>query len=149
VQQLPGLLAAVPGAGNADPAAGRRPLVRLQPSVLAPTVLVAFAAILLIGGTWELPTMQHTFGEIGARTRVVNLTVDGLRCRGTSNYFLQKLGGAPGLQSVNTYVQEHRAEITYDPGLTTVAELRRRIEQPVTLDDGRTIQPFRVTETRE
>ena len=77
------------------------------------------------------------------------MIVDGLRCRGTSNFFLGKLSDVDGLISVNTYVQEHRAVIVFDPARISVEEIRGIIEAPVRLRNGRIVQPFTVREVRE
>jgi hypothetical protein len=109
-------------------------------------VLVAFFATILVGRTWELPTMQHEFAEAKTDGQTVEMLVDGLRCRGTSNFFVARLQDVPGLLGVTTYVQEHRAVIQYDPEVVTVEKIQEVIEDFVHLPDGRMIRPFAVTE---
>jgi hypothetical protein len=116
---------------------------------LAPLVLVSFIGIVLAANLWELPTQQHQFGETSAKTQEIRMIVDGLRCRGTSNFFLSKLSDVEGLISVNTYVQEHRAVIVFDPSRISVEEIRGMIEAPVRLRTGRIVRPFTVQEVWE
>ena len=116
---------------------------------LAPIVILSFIGVILAANLWELPTQQHQFGEFAAETRNVEMIVDGLRCRGTSTFFLNKLSGVDGLVSVNTFVQEHRAAIVYDPSTISAREIQKIIEAPVRLRNGRVVKPFIVREVRE
>ena len=116
---------------------------------LAPMVILSFIGVILAANLWELPTQQHQFGESSGDTRDVEMIVDGLHCRGTSSFFLNTLSGVEGLVSVNTFVQEHRASIVYDPSIISVGEIQKLIEAPVRLKDGRVVKPFTVHEVRE
>ena len=116
---------------------------------LAPLVLASFFGVILTSTLWELPTQQHQFGDSAANTRNIEMIVNGLRCRGTSNFFSKKLSVVDGLISVNTYVQEHRAVIVFDPSKISTKEIQQTIEAPVRLRDGRIVQPFAVREVRE
>ena len=116
---------------------------------LAPVVLVSFFGVILTANLWELPTQQHRFGETASETQEIQMIVDGLRCRGTSNFFLNKLSDVNGLISVNTYVQEHRAVIVFDPAQISTDDIRQIIEAPVRLRNGRIVQPFTVREVWE
>lgn len=123
--------------------------MKIQAGWLTPVVLVSFIGIILIANVWELPTQQQQFGEAAANTHTIQMIVDGLRCRGTSNFFMNRLSDVDGLISVNTYVQEHRAALVFDPTRISVEEIRRIIEAPVRLKNGRIVQPFSVREIRE
>ena len=118
----------------------------IRPTWLVPLVICSFLGVILAANAWELPTTQHQFEETSAETAQVQMMVDGLRCRGTANFFINMLSPVEGLVSVDTYVQEHRAVIVFDPALITTEEIRQVIEAPVTLRDGRVVQPFRVRE---
>ena len=123
--------------------------MKIPSFLLAPLVLVIFFGTILIGRTWELPTMGQTFADSSGEPKTVQMIVDGLRCRGTSNFFIKKIEKEPGLLSVSTFVQEHRAEIRYDPLRIDVESIRRIIEEPVRLQDGRLVKAFKVVEIRE
>lgn len=119
------------------------------PSALpAPVVLVSFLAVILAANTWELPTQKSEFAETSGKTNQVQLIVDGLFCRGKSNFLLNMLSESPGLISVNTYVQEQRAVIVFDPSKISVPRIRQIIETQFRLDDGRIVQPFSVREVQ-
>ena len=123
--------------------------MKIPSNLLAPLVAAFFFAVILVGNAWELPTMQQEFSESGGQVRTVNLIVEGLRCRGTSNFFMKKVSGTPGIVSVTTYVQEHRAQIEYDPAQIDTAGITEIVEKPVALRDGRIIRPFTVLESKE
>ena len=114
--------------------------------LLAPVVLVSFFGVILAANLWELPTQKSQFVESPDKTSEIRFIVDGLFCRGTSNFFINMLSQAPGLINVNTYVQEHLAVIAYDPTKTSANDIREFIESPIRLEDGRIVQPFRVRE---
>jgi len=123
--------------------------MKLHSSLLAPLVVAAFLGIIVIGGAWELPSMQKEFSETSGRIQTVNMIVKGLRCRGTSNFFMKAVGEIPGVVSVSTFVQEHRAQIKYDPSQIDPEGLARMVEKPVKLPNGRMVAPFKVLEIKE
>jgi hypothetical protein len=117
--------------------------------LLAPAVLVSFLAVILAANAWELPTQASKFVESTEKTRRIQVIIDGLFCRGKSNFLLNMLSQSQGLVSVNTYVQEQRAVIVFDPAKTSVAQIRQTIETQFRLDDGRIVQPFKVREVKQ
>jgi len=121
-------------------------------SLLFPPIVAGlFFAAIFAGQAWELPTMQHTFDQAGSASQSerVEMIVEGLRCRGTSAFLVQRLQAVPGVLGVETYVQEHRATISYDPAKLTVEAIRGKIDEPVLLNDGRQVQAFHVTEIKD
>ena len=123
--------------------------MRIHPALLPPVVALLFLGSILAARSWELPTMQHRFSDAGSRGRNVQMVVEGLRCRGTSSFFVQRLEQVPGLLAVGTYVQEHRATITYDPSLITPQRIQEIIEEPIMQPDGMIVRPFRVSKILE
>jgi hypothetical protein len=123
--------------------------MKLHPAWLAPLVAALFLGAVFAGRAWELPTMQQRFSETPSQTKNVDLIVEGLRCRGTSAFLVKRLEGLPGIVTLETYVQEHRAAIGYDPGQISLERIQAAIEEPVLLNDGRKVQAFTVTEIRE
>ncbi len=123
--------------------------MKVHSSFLAPIVIVAFLGIILIGNAWELPSMQKQFSESSDRVKTVNMIVEGLQCRGTSNFFIKVVGEVPGIVSITTYVQEHRAVIEYDPSQIDPGGIVRSVEKPVRLSDGSLVTPFKVLEVAD
>lgn len=120
--------------------------MKIHSSLIAPVVIVAFLGTILIGNAWELPSMQKQISESSDQVQTVNMIVDGLRCRGTSNFFIKVVGEVPGIVSVTTYVQEHRAAIEYDPSQIDPEGIVRSVEKPIRLSDGSLVAPFKVLE---
>lgn len=120
--------------------------MKIHTGWLAPLVLATFLGVVLAANMWELPTQQHRFNEGSSVTGRVEMIVDGLRCRGTSNFFVNQLSEVPGIVSVDTYVQEHRAVIVFNPENISVDGIRQKIEAPVRLQNGQVVKPFTVLE---
>ena len=123
-------------------------VMKIHSALLAPVVGVVFLGVILMGSAWELPSMQKQFGKSAEREKSVEMIVNGLRCRGTSNFFMKVVGEIPGVVSVSTYVQEHRASIKYDPSQINPDEIAEIINEPVNMRNGRTAKPFQVTEIK-
>jgi hypothetical protein len=92
--------------------------------------------------------MERTFAEAAEEVGSADFIVRGLRCRGTSSFFLSMMEDAPGVVSITTFVQEHRARIEYEPSRTDPDRIAEAIGQRVRLRDGRAVRPFRVVEIR-
>jgi hypothetical protein len=122
--------------------------MRFPASLLSPLVVLFFLGSMWIGTAWELPSMRRAYAEAAGEVGSADFIVRGLRCRGTSNFFMSMMEGAPGVVSVTTFVQEHRAEIEYDPSRTDPDRLAAAIGRSVRLRDGRVIRPFQVVEIK-
>ena len=123
--------------------------MKIKPILLAPLVVILFVSAILIANMWELPSMQHEFAEAKGESQEVQVIVEGLRCRGTSNFFVSMIKDVPGILGVSTYVQEKRAVIDYDISQINLDEIKKAIESPVQLQDGRIVTPFKILEILE
>ena len=123
--------------------------MKIPAFLLAPAVVVSFFGVIFAANHWELPTQQSKIAEASAKTTEINVIVDGLFCRGKSNFLVNMLSQAPGLVSVETYVQEQRAVITFDPTKISVTQIQEIIETRFRLNYGRIVQPFSVREVKE
>ena len=86
------------------------------------------------------PTTQALFAAEGRKSVVC--TVDGLKCKGTANFFTNLYRSVPGIASIETYATEHKAVFTYDPALITPDSIRAVMEAPIPLRDGSSRQVF-------
>lgn len=120
--------------------------MKIPAFLFAPLVVAFFLGTILIGRNWELPSMQREFSSAAGTTRTAELIVQGLRCRGTANFFMKRIEKIPGIVAVATYVQEHRAVIEYDPSEIDEETIISKIEAPVRLRNGKVVKPFKVTE---
>ena len=111
------------------------------PAAIA-VVLVAFG--FWAGDKYELPTINVTWGleqtmEDGTVKQLVDpsaletMEMTGLRsvkCYGSSMAFKAKLEKIRGVYGVKTFVAHHRAEITYDPSVTTPEQIQASVFTP-------------------
>ena len=117
---------------------------------LGNVVLPAAIAVVLVavgfwaGGKYELPTINVTWGleqtmEDGTVKQLVEpsaletMEMTGLRsvkCYGSSMAFKAKLEKIRGVYGVKTFVAHHRAEITYDPSVTTPEQIQESVFTP-------------------
>ncbi|MFZ5433367.1 MAG: hypothetical protein ACOZB3_06280 [Calditrichota bacterium] len=86
------------------------------------------------------PTTEVTFTESGgARATYI---VDGLKCKGTANFFTNLYKDVPGIAGITTFATEHRAIFTFDPKVITADSIRAIMEAPIRLRDGSSRQVF-------
>ena len=95
--------------------------------------VVLFAVGVHFGRNSEIPTINETWGD--APEQLETTLVEGLRsvkCYGSSMAFKAKLEKIPGIYGVKTYVNHHRAAISYDPAVTNPDKIREAIYVPST-----------------
>lgn len=117
---------------------------------LGNVVLPAAIAVVMVavgfwaGDKYELPTINVTWGleqtmEDGTVKQLVDpstletMEMTGLRsvkCYGSSMAFKAKLEKIRGVYGVKTFVAHHRAEITYDPSVTTPEQIQESVFTP-------------------
>ena len=113
------------------------------PKYAIPIIVIVF----LFGGyllrpAFTQPTTEMSLGEASGKQLVCE--VDGLKCKGTANFFTMLFANTPGILSITTYATEHKAVFTYDPSLITPEAIRDIIEQEIPLRDGSSRQVFSV-----
>lgn len=115
------------------------------PITICVLIVLAFATT----SAYRVPTLELKFpGSRPAVVKAVEFTVNGVKCRGTSNYFAQKIAGVPGVVAVTTYARTNTATVEYDPSLTDPATLRAAYERPDTLE-GKVYQIFTTRAQRD
>ncbi len=117
------------------------------PSVaLAPIVALFFAGAIMIANTWQLPSTEHIFTIPSGKTVKLEMIVEGVKCRGTANFFSELMSRTKGVSSVTTFVQEHRVIIEYDQTMISEEEIIATIDNPALLPDGGKVDAFFVLE---
>jgi NapH/MauN family ferredoxin-type protein len=118
--------------GPPVPMARRRPAWKLLPWLVPVPVIAAIFFGVRLAEPLTLPTATAAFFEPAPGQKAqVTFTVDGVKCRGTSNFFIQRASGFPGVAGVEAYAGTHRVEIVYDRGRITPEALRDSINAPV------------------
>jgi copper chaperone len=57
------------------------------------------------------------------------IRIDGMTCEGCVKSVTRTLQGVPGVQAVDVFLAEGKARVSFDPGRTGLAELKRAIER--------------------
>jgi hypothetical protein len=107
-------------------------------------ILVAF---LLFGGyhtrrLFTQPTTTLTYEQHSGGAKLVCI-VEGLKCKGTANFFTGLFKDTPGILKIETYATEHKAVFQYNPKEISPADIKLIMEQMVMLRDGSSIQVFK------
>ncbi|NOU58669.1 4Fe-4S binding protein [Marinifilum caeruleilacunae] len=98
--------------------------VKWLPSVL---VVVLFIAGLVIASQYNLPTVSKAWGNTTEMDQSKEFTIEHmshLTCFSSSMGFVRQMKEVDGVLGVNTYISDHKAEITYDT--TKIDELSIR-----------------------
>ena len=112
------------------------------PKYIIPLLVIAA----LFGGyflrsAFTQPTTAVEFTQSeGAR---IVCAVEGLKCKGTANFFTKLYENTPGIASIETYGSEHKAIFVYDPSVISQDEIRAVMEQSIRLRDGTYRQVFK------
>ncbi|UCE23290.1 MAG: hypothetical protein JSU74_08265 [Candidatus Zixiibacteriota bacterium] len=86
------------------------------------------------------PTTNVSLGESrGARLECI---VDGVRCKGTANFFTMLYKDVEGINGIETFATERKAIFTYNPAIITPEQIKAIMEEPIPLRDGRIVQVF-------
>ncbi len=114
---------------------------------------IPILAIMTLFGGYHL---RHAFTKpttavkfTGSGNALVECKVEGLRCKGTANFFTSLFQGVEGISSIETIGSEHKATITYNPVVISKQNIREIIERQIPLRDGSTRQIFRCVEMTE
>jgi len=86
--------------------------------------------------------------EVKGDARIV-CTVQGVKCKGTANFFTKLYDGVDGISTIETFGSEHKAIFTFDPGIITSEKIKEIMEAPIPLRDGSTRQVFTCLELKE
>jgi len=108
-------------------------------------LLPVLVLVSLFGGyalryAFTKPTTQTTFATQGTQT--ATFVVQGLKCKGTANFFTSLYKGKEGIASIETIATEHLATFTYDPAVITEEDIQAIMEAPIPFQDGSHRQVF-------
>ena len=113
------------------------------PKLLLPIlVVVALFAGFFLRTAFTKPTAVMKVGDGSGKH--LEWIVDGVKCKGTSDFFISFFNGVDGINGITTYASEHKVVFAYDPDKITPEKIREIIEQDVLFNDGTRAQVFRV-----
>lgn len=111
-------------------AVNKRKSLRWVPGLIA---IVLFIVAIILGNTWELPTIDERWGDW---ENVENMQVyekDGLtsvKCYGSAMAFSSKMNKVAGIHGVRAYVSRNAVEISYNPAVTDTVKIMEAIFTP-------------------
>ena len=112
------------------------------PKFVVPLLVIAT----LLGGyflrtAFTQPTTNITVGT-GEGTKLA-CVVDGVRCKGTAEFFTSLYQDTAGINRIETFAADHRVIFSYDPAIISPERIRSIMEAPILLDDGTSVQAFK------
>jgi hypothetical protein len=115
-----------------------------------PRLIIPILAIVLMLGGYSLrmaftnPTTNIEFAveADGGEVATLEAIVDGVKCKGTAEYFTTLYENEAGILSITTFAAEHKALIDFDPSQITPEEIKAVMEQEITFRDGSKGQVF-------
>ena len=112
------------------------------PKIVIPVIVViALFSVHFLRSVFTQPTTSAVYQDIEGAKLVCK--VEGLKCKGTANFFNGLFYSVPGIIAIDTYATEHEAVFTYAPKMISPAEIREIMEQRVILRDGSSRQVFK------
>lgn len=112
---------------------------------ISPWILPILLVLTLFGGyglrtAFTQPTTTNVSGELaGSKLTAI---VDGLKCKGTANYFVSLYDSTAGIAGIETFASEHKAVFTYDPDQITPDSIKAIMEQVIKFEDGTEAQIY-------
>ena len=94
------------------------------------------------------PTTSVSFIDSKVEAKIVCI-VDGVKCKGTANFFTKMMSALPGIVSIETFATEHKVIISYDPQSLDRDDIKSVIEQLIPLRDGTSRQVFTCLSMKE
>lgn len=112
---------------------------------ITPLLLPILVILALFGGyglraAFTQPTTTSVTGDVsGAKLTAI---VDGLKCKGTANYFVSLYDSTAGIKAIETFASDHKAIFTYDPDAITPDSIKSIMEQVIKFEDGTEAQIY-------
>ena len=122
--------------------------MKISRYILLLLVITALAGGYFLRIAFTQPSTRSAFATADspdAELRPATLTciVEGVKCKGTANFFASLYQDTPGIISLETFGTEHKAVFTYYPDIIDPEKIKSLMEQPITLRDGSQKQIFR------
>ena len=123
------------------------------PSAFIPGAVLAFALLCLpLRDAFVYPAASVTFDESGAAggavVRRVEMIVQGVKCKGTAEFFVSRYENQEGILGLEAFAADHKVVVTYDASKIDEDGIRAIGEAPVKLKNGELRRLFVVEELR-
>jgi hypothetical protein len=114
--------------------------MRLPSFILPILVVCAISGGFLMRTAFTQPTTNAVYGLSGDQT--LTCVVQGVKCKGTANFFTKLYDNTPGIAGIETFATEHRVIFKYDASVIDRDRIKAIMEAPIPLRDGTTRQVF-------
>jgi hypothetical protein len=124
------------------------------PSVFIPAAVIVFAALCVpLREAFVYPAARVTFAEPGAAegavVRTAEMIVQGVKCKGTAEFFLSRYEAQEGILDLEAYAADHKVIVTYDALKIDTEKIRIIGEAPIRTRSGELRQFFVVEKVTE
>lgn len=124
------------------------------PTLYVPAAIVVFAVLCVpLREVFNYPAATVTFAGSetadAAEVRTAEMIVQGVKCKGTANFFLMRYQHQEGILGLEAYAADHKVVVTYDAGKIDAERIREIGEAPVLTQDGQLQRFFVVEELRD
>jgi hypothetical protein len=114
------------------------------PAFLIPVfVIIALFSGYFLRNAFTQPTTNISFQHSSGSAKL-ECVVDGVKCKGTANFFTKLYNNVPGVANIETFATEHKAIFTYDPAVISPDRIKEIMEAPIPLRDGTSRQVFQL-----
>lgn len=123
------------------------------PAGFIPVAVLVFALLCVpLREVFVYPAASVTLGDSGsvdrASVRTVEMVVQGVKCKGTAEFFVKRYEGQDGILDMQAYAADHEVVVTYDASKIDADRIRAIGEAPVRLQSGEMRTFFVVEEMR-
>ncbi len=124
------------------------------PNILIPILVVAFALLAMpLKEAFDYPAAQMSFrgtDETGsAPIHEIVMTVAGVKCKGTAQFFISRYNGVDGILDMTAYAADHEVIVKYDASKIDIERIKFIAEAPVEGRDGNHYDIFVVEKVDE
>jgi len=115
--------------------------MRLSKFIIPALVLATLLGGYFLRTAFTQPTTNVIAGTGGGTN--LECVVDGVRCKGTAEFFTSLYKDTPGINRIETFAADHRVVFSYDPAIISPERIRTIMEAPILLEDGTSVQAFK------
>jgi len=124
------------------------------PAAFIPAAVLVFALLCVpLREAFVYPAASVTLGDSGSvdgsSVRTVEMIVQGVKCKGTAEFFVKRYEGQDGILDLEAYAADHKVVVTYDASAIDADGIRAIGEAPVRLKNGELRTFFVVQELKE
>ncbi|MBD3168099.1 MAG: hypothetical protein GF307_01360 [candidate division Zixibacteria bacterium] len=107
-------------------------MIKLPKWALPILLIVVLVLTVNSTGLFALPSAEYANPELvnNGNLKSLEWKVKGVKCRGTSQFFISRIKDSGGIASIETYASTKKCLIKYDPSLTDPERIKQLIEAP-------------------